>query len=118
MEYRLGTMEYRFLTLIWENEPINSTQLMKMCAEKFSWKKSTSFTMIKKLQEKGFIENKNSVVTSLVSQEEVMTAESKIVVTETFKGSLPKFVAAFLGGSTISEEEAEEIKKLIDSIKE
>ena len=118
MEYRLGTMEYRFLTLIWENEPINSTQLMKMCAENFSWKKSTSFTMIKKLQEKGFIENKNSVVTSLVSQEEVMTAESKIVVTETFKGSLPKFVAAFLGGSTISEEEAEEIKKLIDSIKE
>ncbi|MBR2739986.1 MAG: BlaI/MecI/CopY family transcriptional regulator [Oscillospiraceae bacterium] len=118
MEYRLGTMEYRFLTLIWENEPINSTQLMKMCAEKFSWKKSTSFTMIKKLQEKGYIENKNSIVTSLVSQEAVMTAESKIVVTETFKGSLPKFVASFLGGSTISEEEAEEIKKLIDSIKE
>lgn len=117
MEYSLGTMEYRFMMLVWKNEPVNSMQLVRMCEEQFKWKKSTTFTAIKRLQEKGFLQNKNSVVTSLISQEEVMAEESKVVISETFMGSLPMFVAAFLGGNTLSEEEAEEIKKLIDSNK-
>ena len=115
MEYRLGTMEYRFMSIIWDNEPVSSTLLVQKCAEQFEWKKSTTYTMLKRLQEKGFVENNNSVVTSLVSQSEVMARESENIVSETFKGSLPSFIAAFLGGKTISEEEAEELKKLIDS---
>ena len=115
MEYRLGTMEYRFMSIIWDSEPVSSTQLVQKCAEQFEWKKSTTYTMLKRLQEKGFVENNNSVVSSLISRAEVMARESETVVSETFKGSLPSFIAAFLGGKTISEEEAEELKKLIDS---
>ena len=118
MEYSLGTMEYRFMLLVWQNEPVSSMKLVHMCEQQFKWKKSTTFTALKRLQDKGFVENKNSVVTSLISQEEVMAEESRIVISETFMGSLPRFVAAFLGSNSISEEEAEEIKKLIDSIKE
>lgn len=115
MDYSLGTMEYRFLTIIWENEPVTSMDLVQLCAEQFDWKKSTTYTMLKRLQEKGFVENNRSVVTSLISQTEMRARESKNFVSETFKGSLPSFIAAFLGGETISEEEAEELKKLIDS---
>lgn len=115
MDYSLGTMEYRFMMLVWQNEPVSSMQLVRMCAEQFKWKKSTTFTAIKRLQEKGFLQNIGSVVTSLISQDEVMAEESKVVISETFMGSLPRFIAAFLGDNTLSEEEAEEIRKLIDS---
>ncbi len=108
-------MEYRFLTIIWENEPVTSMELVLICSEKFGWKKSTTYTMLKRLQEKGFVENNRSVVRSLISQAAVRTRESRSFVSETFKGSLPGFLAAFLSGETISEEEAEELKKLIDS---
>lgn len=118
MEYRLGTMEYRFMNIIWENEPVSSTRLVQLCMEQFDWKKSTTYTMLKRLQEKGFVENSSSIVNSLIDQAEVMARESEIFVSETFKGSLPSFITAFLGGKTISEEEAEELKKLIDSYKE
>lgn len=118
MEYRLGTMEYRFLSLIWENEPVSSMQLVRLCSEHFEWKKSTTFTMLKRLQEKGLVRNENSVVSSVISPTEVRTKESEAFVSETFKGSLPSFIAAFLGNKTISRDEAEELKKLIDSFSE
>ncbi len=117
MEYRLGTMEYRFLSLIWENEPVSSMHLVRLCSEHFEWKKSTTFTMLKRLQEKGLVRNENSVVSSVISPAEVRTKESEAFVSETFKGSLPSFIAAFLGNKTISRDEAEELKKLIDSFR-
>ena len=115
MDSKLGTMEYRFMTLIWENEPVSSMKLVQLCAEQFEWKKSTTYTMLKRLGEKGFVENNGSVVTSLVSQSEIRARESESFVSETFKGSLPGFIAAFFDGKTISDEEAEELKMLIDS---
>ena len=116
MEYKsLGTMEYRFLSLIWDNEPVSSTRLAQLCQEQFEWKKSTTYTMLKRLGEKGLVANSNSVVTSLISQKEVCAKESEAFVSNTFKGSLPGFIAAFLGDKTITEAEAEELKKLIDS---
>ena len=116
MEYKsLGTMEYRFLSLIWDNEPVSSAQLVQLCHEQFEWKKSTTYTMLKRLQEKGLVANNSSVVNSLFSREEILARESESVISNTFKGSLPSFIAAFLGDKTISEEEAEELKRLIDS---
>ena len=113
--YRLGTMEYRFLSLIWDNEPINSMKLVQLCNEVFDWKKSTTYTMLKQLQKKGLVANQNAIVTSLVPKEQVQANESEVFMNETFSGSLPSFLTAFLGGKTISEEEAEELKQLIDS---
>ena len=107
--------EIKLMEIIWEHEPVTSMDLVQLCAQQFDWKKSTTYTMLKRLQEKGFVKNDRSVVTSLISQEAVRAKESRNFVTETFKGSLPSFIAAFLGGETISEEEAEELKKLIDS---
>lgn len=115
---RLGTMEYRFLSLIWDNEPISSMQLVKKCSEAFDWKKSTTFTMLRKMKEKGFIDNDNSIVVSRVDRKDVEKAESEIFMNQTFSGSLPHFLTTFLNGKTISETEAEEIKRLIDSFKE
>ena len=116
MEYKnLGTMEYRFLSIIWENEPVSSMRLVQLCLEQFGWKKSTTYTMLKRLQEKGLAANNGSVVTALVSQETVRAKESEAFVSNTFKGSLPGFIAAFLGDKTITDEEAEELKRLIDS---
>lgn len=103
------------MSIIWENEPISSMQLVQLCAQQFGWKKSTTYTMLKRLIEKGIVENNNTVVTSLVSQAEIRSKESDLFINETFKGSLPGFIAAFFDGKTISDEEAEELKKLIDS---
>ena len=108
-------MEYRFLSLIWDNEPINSMKLVQLCNEVFDWKKSTTYTMLKQLQKKGLVANQNAIVTSLVPKEQVQANESEVFMNETFSGSLPSFLTAFLGGKTISEEEAEELKQLIDS---
>lgn len=112
---RLGTMEYRFLSFIWDNEPIGSMQLVKKCNEEFDWKKSTTFTMLRKLIEKGLVSNEDSTVTSCVSRRDVEKAESDYFMDQTFSGSLPSFLTAFFDGKRISDEEAEELKKLIDS---
>lgn len=96
------------------NAPVNSGELVKLCAKELGWKKSTTYTAIKKLCEKGFIQSENAVITVLVQKEEVQAEESEYFVERTFSGSLPQFIAAFLGGKTISEKEAEKLKKLID----
>jgi len=116
--YRLGAMEYRFLSIIWENEPVNSTKLVALCNEAFGWKKSTTYTMLKRLQEKGYVKNVDAMVTSLIERSEVLSNESEAFVSETFSGSLPGFLTAFFGGKKITEEEAKELKDLIDSYKE
>ena len=111
----LGIMEYHLLSLIWENEPLTSMKLVQLCGEAFDWKKSTTYTMLKRLQQKGFVQNEGTVVSSLIDRDSVQSSESESFVANTFSGSLPGFLAAFFNGKTISDEEAEELKKLIDS---
>ena len=117
-EYKLFDAEYRLLSIIWENEPVNSTALSKLCLEKLGWKKSTVFNMIRKLAERGFVKNENAVVTALVRREQVAKYESETVIKKNFGGSLPAFISAFLDGKKITAEEAEELKKMIDKAKE
>lgn len=115
---RLSESDYRFMSLIWDHEPVPSMQLVSLCREKFDWKKSTTYTMIKRLSEKGLLKNENAVVTALVPRSEVQAHESEMFVEQTFAGSLPSFLASFLGGKTISKEEAAELKRLIDQFEE
>lgn len=117
-EYKLFDAEYRLLSIIWENEPVNSTALSKLCLEKLGWKKSTVFNMIRKLAERGFVKNENAVVTALVRREQVAKYESETVIEKNFGGSLPAFISAFLDGKKITAEEAEELKKMIDKARE
>ena len=115
---RLSHGEARFLDIIWEHAPVQSGILVELCREKLGWKKSTTYTRLRILAEKGYIKNENATVTALVSREEVQASESAYVVEQTFAGSLPGFLVAFLGGKTISEQEAEELKRLIDEHRE
>lgn len=106
------------MSVIWDNEPVPSGKLVELCAERLGWKKPTTYTTLKKLCEKGFAQNKDTIVTSLIPREQVQTFASEHFVEHTFGGSLPRFLVTFLGGKTISEEEAEELKRLIDEHKE
>ena len=106
------------MTVIWDHEPLPSRELVALCAEKLGWKKSTTYTTLKKLCEKGFADNEDTVVRSLIPREQVQAYESEYFVERTFSGSLPGFLAAFLGGRSISAEEAEELKQLIDAHRE
>ena len=115
---RLYDGELWFLNIIWAHEPVASGELVRLCRQELGWKKSTTYTMLKRLGEKGFLKNENAVVTTLVSRAEVQSAESETVVRQTFNGSLPGFLVAFLGNKTISDEEAEAIKRLIDAHRE
>ena len=117
-ELKLCESDFRFMDIIWENEPVSSGKLVELCADKLGWKKSTTYTVLKKLCEKGFAKNEGAVVTALVPRDKVAAFESERIVERTFNGSLPSFLAAFLGGKTISEQEAAELKKLIDSHRE
>ena len=115
---RLSYGEARFLDVIWASEPVPSGKLVELCKEKLGWKKSTTYTRLRLLAEKGYVKNEDAVVTSLLSRGEVQAAESSYVVEQTFSGSLPGFLVSFLGGKKISSEEAEELKKLIDEHRE
>ena len=119
MEFkRLSNGEARFLDIIWENEPVPSGRLVELCRERLGWKKSTTYTRLRLLVEKGYVKNEGSVVTACVSRREVQASESAYVVEQTFSGSLPGFLAAFLGGKKLSQAEAEDLKRLIDEYKE
>ena len=111
---KLAEVEYRFVCIVWENEPLPSGRLVELCAEKLGWKKSTTYTVLKRLVERGVLRNENSVVTAAVAKEDVLEEESHSVVDKTFDGSLPSFLTAFLGRRSISKREAEELKALID----
>lgn len=113
-KYKLFDAEYKFVSIIWDNEPINSTELVKLCADKLGWKKSTTYTVLKKLCERGILQNSDATVTSLVKREDVQRYESRAVLEKTFDGSLPKFLTAFLSGRKLSEQEAEELKRIIE----
>jgi BlaI family penicillinase repressor len=112
---RLADGEYRFACLVWDNEPLPSGQLVTLAAAALGWKKSTTYTVLKKLCERGVLQNSAGQVTSLIRREDVQQAESAAVVDKTFGGSLPRFVAAFLNSKPISEAEAAEIRALLDA---
>lgn len=117
-ELKLCESDYRFMLVIWDNEPLASRELVDLCAAKLGWKKSTTYTTLKKLCEKGFAQNNNTIVTSLAPREKVQAYESERFVERAFEGSLPQFLVSFLGNKTISEQEATELKRLIDAHKE
>ena len=110
--------EYRFCLILWKHEPVTAAQLAKLCQEQLGWKKSTTYTVIRKMCEKGYIANEDATVSVLISKEQVQADESAYFVERTFDGSLPGFIAAFLGGKKISKEEAKMIKKMIDEHRE
>jgi predicted transcriptional regulator len=109
--------EYRFMEILWDREPIPSGELVRLCLEKLEWKKSTTFTVIKRLSDRGVIKSENAVVTSIISKEEAQSAESMEIVEKTFSGSLPQFIAAFTRKKKLSEGEIAEIQAIINAYK-
>lgn len=113
-EYKLAEIEARFADLIWREEPISSPELVKLCEKELNWKKSTTYTVLKKLCDRGIFRNDKAVVTSLISKEEFNSYKSRKFVEDSFGGSIPGFLTAFMGGKKLTEEQAAEIKELID----
>ena len=118
MELRLGDSEYRFAQLVWRHEPVASGRLVKLAAAELGWKKSTTYTVLKNLCNKGVLQNENALVTALDKESEVQKQESASVVDRAFGGSLPGFVAAFLNQKGISPQEADQIQAMIDQYRE
>lgn len=116
-DLKMGTSEARFADIIWENEPISSGELAKLGNKEFEWKKTTSFTVLKRLCERGIFQNQNGMVTSLISRDEFYARHSEQYVEETFGGSLPAFLTAFGTRKKLSEKEVEELQKIIDSMR-
>lgn len=116
--YKLGEMELRFALIIWERQPVASSTLVKLCEKELAWKKPTTYTVLRKLCQKGFFKNQDAVVTALISKEEYDSRLSREFVKEAFQGSLPKFLTAFTGRSKLSKKEIDEIQSLIDDYKE
>ena len=114
--YKLGAVEARFAELIWENEPITSGELVKLCAKELEWKKSTTYTVLKKLCDRGIFQNDGGVVVSKLSRDEFSSAQSEQFVRENFNGSLPPFIAAFTARRQLTGSEVAEIREIIDLI--
>ena len=106
--------EYRFCLIMWEHEPVRSSELVALCREQLGWKPTTTYTVIKRLSERGILKNENSVVSALVTKDEVQSAEINELVEKKFEGSLPAFVAAFTRHQKITEEEIDEVQRMID----
>ena len=115
---QLGEMERRFAELIWESAPVGSGELVRLCEERFGWKKSTTYTMLKKLCGCGVTRNEGAIVTARISREEYHRRQGEAVIEEGFDGSLPRFLTAFMQGRGLSRREAEELKELIDRYEE
>lgn len=117
-ELKLGIVENQFADIIWENEPLTSGVLVKLCDSRLNWKKSTTYTVLKKLCERGIFQNQEGVVSSLISKQEYFAKQSEQFVEETFEGSLPAFIAAFVSNKQLSAEEIQEIRNMMDSFEE
>ncbi|HCS73526.1 MAG TPA: BlaI/MecI/CopY family transcriptional regulator [Clostridiales bacterium] len=117
-EHTLAESEEKFAVLIWQHEPIGSGDLVKLCEKEMNWKKSTTYTVLKKLCNKGIFRNESAVVSSLITKDEYYANQSVRFVEDTFGGSLPKFLTAFISGRKLSNRQAEELKRLIDEHKE
>lgn len=117
-EIQLGVIEARFADMIWEREPVTSSELVKLTAVEFNWKRTTAHNVLRRLCDKGLFQNQNGTVTSLISRQEFYSLQSKRYVEDTFDGSLPAFIAAFTKGRALTPEEAAEIRKMIDEAEE
>ncbi|MDR1160669.1 MAG: BlaI/MecI/CopY family transcriptional regulator [Syntrophomonadaceae bacterium] len=111
--YKLYDGEFKFISIIWEAEPVKSTELVRLCAGKLGWKKSTTYTMLKRLAGRGLVQNVDAIVTALVKREQVRQYETETLLNKMFDGSVPSFVASFLQGRTLSETEAGDIQRMI-----
>lgn len=114
-DLKLCESDYRFMSVVWDSAPVSSGALVRLCQERLGWKKSTTYTVLKKLADKGFLKNKNSTVTALIPREQVQIFESGYVVDKAFGGSLPAFIAAFTQGRKLTAQEADEIQRLINA---
>ena len=114
-DFRPGLVETRFAELIWAHEPLSSGELVKLCARELEWKKSTTYTVLKKLCDRGLFQNQDGIVTSIVSRQEFQSRQSRRFVEDTFSGSLPAFIAAFADGGNLTDRDISEIRKMIDA---
>lgn len=117
-EIKLGAIESRFADIIWDNEPLSSNQLTKLAQKELNWKMTTTYTILKRLCDRGIFQNQNSTVSSLISRDEFYALQSEKFVNDTFDGSLPAFVAAFGSRNKLTEAEAAELRRIIDSMEE
>ena len=117
-DINLSHADYRLLSLIWDAEPVASPELCKLAEAQLGWKRTTTYTVLKRICDKGFAQSERTIVTSLWSREDVRRLESRQVLERSFDGSLPQFIAAFLGNEKINDHEAEQLKRLIDEYRE
>lgn len=113
---KLFDAEYKFMNIVWAREPVNSTELTRICEKELGWKKPTTYSMIKKLCERGIMKNEKATVTTLIAQEDVQKYEAEVFVNRIFGGSIPSFITSFLQNKELSEEEAQSIKNMIDGV--
>ncbi len=106
--------EYRFCLILWEHEPVGSTELVHLCSERLGWSKATTYTVIRRLCERGVVQNENAVVTALISKEQAQAAEMDELLEKTFEGSLPAFLAAFARRGGLKQDQINELQRLID----
>ena len=116
-DIELGTVQERFADIVWANEPLGSGELVKLCEKEQSWKKPTTYTVLRKLCEKGLLKNEDGVVTTLISREDFYSAKSEQIIEDSYEGSLPAFIAAFTSRKKLSNAEVNEIQKMIDEFK-
>lgn len=114
---KIHESEYRFCLVMWEHEPVAAAELVKLCQQRLGWKRTTTYTVIKRLGERGVLRNENGMVTSLVSKEEAQASEIEELVEKKFEGSLPAFISAFTKHQTLSEQEIDEVQRMIDRIR-
>ena len=117
-DFELGAIQERFADIVWAHEPIASGDLAKICEKELGWKRPTTYTVLRKLCEKGLLQNKDGIVTSLVPREEFYSAKSEQVVEDSFKGSLPAFIAAFTSRNKLTKKDIDEIQRMIDTFKD
>lgn len=116
-DIELGAVQERFADIVWENEPVGSGELVKICEKELNWKKPTTYTVLRKLCGKGLFQNQGGVVTSLISREDFYSAKSEQIIKDSYAGSLPAFIASFIAKKKLTETEVEEIQKMIDTFK-
>ena len=117
IDFELGAVQERFADLVWSNEPIASGDLVKVCEKELQWKKSTTYTVLRKLCEKGILKNVDGIVSSVISKEEFYSAKSEQIIEDSYDGSLPAFIAAFISNKKLTAKEAEEIQMMINEFK-
>ena len=114
----LAAVQERFADLVWAHEPIASGELVKVCEKELNWKKPTTYTVLRKLCQKGLLQNVNGIVSSLISKEDFYSSKSEQIIEDSYKGSLPAFIAAFTSRKKLTESEVDEIQKMIDTFKQ